>query len=183
MAKGTNEKIDILTNWEWTTLVASWRYYEHRSSITAETFPADIVSRFWGSGRYSREVLDKIAHQFAVVDHGMNGEREWEKPNHVGREPWTQFYAFCRAWSDHEGGFVAVSEIKKRTAKNAFLLPPFISQIGLLNQDRIVCFRCETAKRLYPVSVYINNPHLEIYVDESKIKMIGPCYYDENEER
>ena len=31
--KKKNKK-KILTDWDWTTLVAAWRYYEHRNTIT-----------------------------------------------------------------------------------------------------------------------------------------------------
>lgn len=32
-------KKNVLTNWDWTTLVSAWRYYEHRHTITSVMFP------------------------------------------------------------------------------------------------------------------------------------------------
>lgn len=57
-----------LNNWDWLTLVAAWRYYEHRSSIVSATFPHDIVTRFF-TGRYDEESCKRIAHQFVMIDH------------------------------------------------------------------------------------------------------------------
>lgn len=57
-----------LTDWDWTTLVAAWRYYEHRHTITSAMFPHEIVTRFF-TGKYDDESCRRIAHQFVEIDH------------------------------------------------------------------------------------------------------------------
>lgn len=103
------KKIDHLSDWEWTTLVAAWRYYEHKHTIVSASFPCDIVSRFWGDGNpYSDEVRNRIAHQFVKIDHGTSGEKDWTMgliPNardafKCDCSVWTTFFQFCRGWVD-----------------------------------------------------------------------------------
>ena len=36
------KKLKFLDDWEWTTLVAAWRYFEHRMTIASASFPEDI---------------------------------------------------------------------------------------------------------------------------------------------
>ena len=57
-----------LTYWDWTTLVAAWRYYEHRQSIASSMFPHEIVARFF-VGKYNEESCRQIARQFVEIDH------------------------------------------------------------------------------------------------------------------
>ena len=45
MKEKTKKK--TLTDWDWTTLVAAWRYYEHGHTITSAMFPHEIVTRFF----------------------------------------------------------------------------------------------------------------------------------------
>ena len=59
----TNTKKNKLTDWDWTTLVAAWRYYEHRNTITAAMFPHEIIKRFF-TGKYYAESCKRISHQF-----------------------------------------------------------------------------------------------------------------------
>ena len=106
------KKIDHLSDWEWITLVAAWRYYEHGHTIVSVSFPSDIVSRFWGDGNpYSDEVRNRIAYQFAKTDHGSRGEGDWMVWLKKGRKGgfdrddldakiWTTFFQFCRGWVD-----------------------------------------------------------------------------------
>lgn len=106
--KKKEKKIEVLSNWEWTTLVAAWRYYELRATIASATFPEDVVRRFWGSGKYSDSVLRQIANQFANIDHGRDGESYWTKDRTIGdcdRKSWCVFYAFCKGWCE---GFTTV---------------------------------------------------------------------------
>lgn len=49
-----------LSDWDWTTLVAAWRYYEHGHSITSAMFPHEIVKRFF-TGDYDDESCKRIA--------------------------------------------------------------------------------------------------------------------------
>ena len=39
-------KLKFLDDWEWTTLVAAWRYFEHRMTIASASFPEDVVRRY-----------------------------------------------------------------------------------------------------------------------------------------
>ena len=118
------EKIDRLSDWEWTTLVAAWRYYEHRHTITSATFPYDMLRRFWGKGNpYTDEVRDSIANQFAKSDHGTRGEEDWTRwlknNGAIIRDDydaiiWTTFYQFCKGWMD---GFVDVTTSNGKVQK------------------------------------------------------------------
>ena len=92
-----------LTDWDWTTLVASWRYYEHRHSITSSTFPHEIVLRFF-CGAYDAESCRKIARQFVEIDH-RNGPDDkidgWVGDDSFGssdRRAWRLFYFYLFAW-------------------------------------------------------------------------------------
>ena len=64
MASG--RKLKFLDDWEWTTLVAAWRYFEHRMTIASASFPEDVVRRYF-TGEYDEESCKRIAHQFAVT--------------------------------------------------------------------------------------------------------------------
>ena len=140
----------LFTDWDWTTLVAAWRYYEYGSTISSATFPAMIVERFF-RGDYGMEVQRRIAHQFANVDHEhgwgnepRSGEKEWERKDDCDRRPWTKFYAFCwhftRNWKVKRG---------------------------------VRCFHCDTTGRDYPVDEYIKNPHVECWMPDENDKKEG----------
>ena len=101
MKKDAKKK--ILTPWDWTTLVASWRYYEHRNTITSSMFPHEIVTRFF-TGRYDYESCKIIAHHFVEIDHhngpydeleGWVGDVQFEE---CYRKPWRLFYFYLKAW-------------------------------------------------------------------------------------
>ena len=64
----TKTKKNKLTDWDWMTLVAAWRYYEHGHTITSATFPHEIVTRFF-TGKYDDESCRRIANQFVDIDH------------------------------------------------------------------------------------------------------------------
>jgi hypothetical protein len=99
MAKA--KKLKKLSDWDWTTLVAAWRYYEYRSTIASATFPQDIYNRFF-TGDYDEESCRLIAHQFYSIDHGRNGEADWcgKSFSDIDAKPWTAFYAFCKAYCE-----------------------------------------------------------------------------------
>ena len=92
-----------LSDWDWTTLVASWRYYEHRNTITSAMFPHEIVTRFF-TGEYDEKSCIRIATQFVCVDH-HNGPDDkisgWVGDDTFGdcdRRVWRMFYFYLRAW-------------------------------------------------------------------------------------
>ena len=116
-----------LSEWDWDVLVAAWRYYEYRRTITSASFPEDIVFRFWSDNARWR-----IAEQFALVDHGRNGVKDWEHQDPIDKYPWVRFYKFCEGWVK---GFCKV-----RT--------PF---------EIVECFEVEG--RWQPVRSYIEDPH------------------------
>lgn len=148
-----------LTDWEWMTLVGAWRYYERRATIASATFPADIVERFWGSGMYSDEALTQIARQFAEIDHGMDGEKDWIGDKTIrdcDRKPWCLFYAFCKAWL---GGFSTV-------------VMDGDGADGTHIHDEPKCFHCDYTGRWYPVDEYLFNPRNPRYCAEEFIKEI-----------
>ena len=101
MKKGTKKK--TLTDWDWKTLVAAWRYYEHRHSITSHLFPGNVVKRFFRGG-YDEESFKRIARQFVEIDHhndpddkidGWVGEDLYCSSD---RRAWRLFYFYLSAW-------------------------------------------------------------------------------------
>lgn len=154
------KKVDQLSDWEWTTLVAAWRYYEHGHTIASATFPHDVVKRFWGEGNpYSDEVRDTIANQFAKVDHGLRGEEDWTvwiKPDYRGAfdcdySEWTTFYQFCRGWVD---GYADLTVSNGKRTEN------------------VKAFYTEFTERWTPVEEYIKHGQYS-YVPEGYIKSKG----------
>ena len=101
MSKNTKKK--TLTDWDWTTLVAAWRYYEHGHTIASAMFPHEIVKRFF-TGEYDEESCRRIARQFVEIDH-RNGPDDkidgWVGDNAFGasdRRAWRLFYFYLNAW-------------------------------------------------------------------------------------
>jgi len=158
-----------LTEWDWTTLVAAWRYYENGSTIASATFPADIMHRFFSKGsQYSDEARRTIAHQFAKTDHGMRGEGDWEwrkqYPIHdIDRAPWCKFYRFCEGYVD---GFPTVR----------------FKHEGLRDAVETEAFHVDATGRWYPVNEYINAPMLETWIpDEWIVEVIQPSKENSND--
>ena len=92
-----------LTDWDWTTLVAAWRYYEHGHTITSAMFPHEVVTRFF-TGDYDDESCKRIANQFVNIDH-YNGPDDriigWVEDGTFGycdRRAWRLFYFYLNAW-------------------------------------------------------------------------------------
>ena len=156
--------IDRLTNWEWTTLVAAWRYYENRMTIASATFPEGIVKRFF-QGAYSTRVCKQIANQFAVIDHGIRGEKDWadDKYLHVcDKKPWTKFFRFCQGY---------VAGFHKVALKSDNL------------QQEVDAFHVFWLDRWYPVKEYLERPHLETYcAPEFIVSIDGKPYKKGGEE-
>ena len=101
-------KKKTLTDWDWTTLVAAWRYYEHRNTIASAMFPHEIVKRFF-TGEYDEESCRRIARQFVEIDHrdgpddkisGLVGDDAFSASD---RRAWRMFYYYLFAW--HYGYF------------------------------------------------------------------------------
>lgn len=135
-----------LTDWDWTTLVASWRYYEYRSTIASSMFPEEIIERFF-SGEYSDESCMRIANQFAKIDHGRNGEEDWHDKLLMNCDigPWTTFYAFCEAYCN---GFTPI-KIKNNGKEETFR-----------------GFYCRTTGHWHDADMYIKHPHYPVpYLD------------------
>lgn len=154
--KKKEKKIEVLSDWEWTTLVAAWRYYERRATIASAMFPEDVVRRFWWSGKYSDSVLRQIANQFANIDHGMDGEEYWTKDRTImdcDRKSWCMFYEFCKCWMD---GFPTV------------VLDATLADGQHLHQE-LECFWCEYTGKWHPVDKYISNPHYHRWCAEEFI--------------
>ena len=99
----SSKKLNHLTDWDWTTLVAAWRYYEHRNTITSAMFPHEIVTRFF-MGTYDEESCRRIARQFVEIDH-YNGPDDkisgWLGDDAFGasdRKAWRLFYFYLYAY-------------------------------------------------------------------------------------
>lgn len=141
----SDKQIDHLTRWEWETLVASWRYYEYRTTIASATFPADIIERFFKGGKYSKNIKEMIAHQFAHIDHGLRGEDDWTKDKTLrdcDRIEWLKFFRFCE-------GFV-----------NGW--HKVVLDDGKTNKE-VDAFHVDFNDRWYSVKHYIKNPYTEQY--------------------
>ena len=101
MKKKTQKK--TLTDWDWTTLVAAWRYYEHGHTIASAMFPHEIVKRFF-TGEYGEESCRRIARQFVDVDHRDGPEDKmsgWAGDDAFGasdRKAWRLFYSYLYAY-------------------------------------------------------------------------------------
>lgn len=158
--KTNTKQINTLTDWDWTTLVAAWRYYEHGHTIVSATFPADIVSRYWGSGNpYTDNVRTRIAQQFAMTDHGLRGEVDWtmwlkdhrDVKSDCDCATWTTFYQFCRGW------VVGYKVLKVSDGKRI---------------ETIKAFYTDYTKRWTPVDGYIAHPLNPPYVPEEYIKKL-----------
>ena len=150
--KTTRKRTKELSAFEWKTLVAAWRYYEHGGSIGTATYPDDMVERFFSiDSPYSLESQRKIARQFWYVDHGTRGEEDWKDSvfNECYRTPWCKFFAFCKGF---DTGFSSLKLIDGTTEK---------------------AFFCETTKRWYPVRFYVKNPRVEQHVAEEGIAEIA----------
>ena len=99
-----DNKKKTLTDWDWTVLVAAWRYYEHRHTITAAMFPHEIVTRFF-TGEYDDESCKRIARQFVEVDHRLGPDHKydgWVGDDAFGardRKAWRLFYFYLCAWN------------------------------------------------------------------------------------
>lgn len=145
---GADGPFDIPSDWEWTTLVGAWRYYEFRSTIASASFPAQIVERYWRGKMFTDCARTHIANQFANIDHGANGEADWKGQPECDRVPWAKFYAFCKAWCDGFLEIVCTDKGKKRT---------------------VVCFGCETTGRFYPTAKYISNPRGECFLNMTNV--------------
>ena len=104
--RSLNQKRSI-TDWEWTTLVASWRYYEHRHTRISDTFPHEIVKHFF-MGAYDYRSCKRIARQFVEIDHRCGPDDKmdgWVKSNELNDEfggidnkAWRLFYFYLCAW-------------------------------------------------------------------------------------
>lgn len=146
-----------LTSWDWTTLVAAWRYYEFRMTIASSMFPGEIVQRFF-SGKYDQDSCMRIAHQFAKTDH-HGGEYEWSSHKYLmdcDKTPWCKFYAFCKAYCD---GFSRVVMDGKDFS-------------GKRIHEECEAFYCEYTKRWYPKDRYIASPEREYYCAPEFVKEV-----------
>ena len=98
-----DNKKKTLTDWDWTVLVAAWRYYEHGHTIASAMFPHDIVLRFF-TGAYDEESCRRIARQFVGIDHRLGPDNKidgWVGNNEfvaIDRKAWRLFYFYLSAW-------------------------------------------------------------------------------------
>lgn len=133
-------KLKRLTDWDWTTLVAAWRYYQHRSTIVSATFPRDIYERYF-TGEYAPKDCRRIAYQFYYIDHGRDGEADWQGQSDIDAKPWTAFFAFCKAY--YEG----------------------FTRLRLKDGSVVEAFHCETSKRWIPRKRYRGDADVSIAGD------------------
>ena len=98
-----NNKNKRLTYWDWETIVAAWRYYEHGHTIASAMFPHEIVRRFF-TGKYDVDSCKRIARQFVEIDH-HNGPDDkisgWvgdDAFSACDRRAWRLFYFYLFAW-------------------------------------------------------------------------------------
>ena len=155
------KKLKQLTDWDWTTLVAAWRYYQYRSTIVSATFPRDIYERYF-MGEYAPEDCRRIAYQFYSVDHGSYGEMDWQGQSEMDWQgqsdmdanPWTAFFAFCQAYCE---GF---------------------SKLRLKDGSIIEAFYHETSKRWIPRKRYRGDA--DVSIADDRIVKVESEVRDEN---
>ena len=150
------KKLKQLTDWDWTTLVAAWRYYQYRSTIVSATFPRDIYERYF-TGEYASEDCLRIAYQFYSIDHGRDGEADWQSKYlaDCDTKVWTAFYAFCKAYCE---GFAKVH-----------------TKGGSVHE----AFYCETFKRWIPRKRYRGDADVSI-ADDRIVKVESEVRGDKN---
>lgn len=143
--KTKTKRLKRITMWDWTTLVAAWRYYEGRRTIASAMFPSEIVERFF-TGKYSPDDEMKIARQFSEVDHGIRGAADWDGFDDCDKVPWQTFYYFCKAY-----------------ARNTFV------EIKTVDNGLHKCFRDESRNRWIPVEIYLRSPHRNMWLADEAI--------------
>lgn len=153
----SRNKIEILGGWEWDTLVAAWRYYEYRHTITSFMFPDEIVERYFGPcgvRNYTDSVRKQIARQFAIVDHGSRGLGDWADDGFSMASndfvPWRRMYCFMKAYADES--FCTV--VACRDGRS----------------EEIKCFKYDG--EYYPVDKYVSQPGQGWRVAEEFIKEV-----------
>lgn len=118
-----------------------------------------MVERFWGKGnRYTDADRQRIARQFAKIDHGLDGEKDWTRWLKTGGgamecdyAAWTTFYQFCRGWVD---GYTDMTVSNgKRT-------------------ETVKAFYTEYTKKWVPVEGYIEHPYNCPYIPQEYIQDI-----------
>lgn len=146
----------MLTMWEWETLVASWRYYEHRHTIASAMFPGDIVKRFWGKGtKATDDDRKRIATQFVCTDHRKGPDDKFDgwpldgaTFGGVDAKPWRKLWFFLDAVAN--GRFWNIHGVGNGTDKWH------------------VCFDCDGL--WVPQVKYISNPEQDIYITPEYVK-------------
>jgi len=156
-AKGKSRRLKHLDDWDWTTLVASWRYFEYRMTIASSMFPDDIIQRYF-SGAYDEDSCKRIAHQFAETDHGLRGEKDWtdvEGLRDCDMSPWCRFYAFCKGYCD---GFKTVVLDGEYEGKPV--------------HEEVKAFYCAYTKHWHGVEKYLQAPYHGRYLIDEMIKEV-----------
>lgn len=151
MAK-KQRKIDTF---EWDMLVGAWRYYENRSTISAAMFPEDIVKKYFAGDEYAESEKAMIARQFAEVDHGLRGVKDWEDEGDGGKwkpeyHSWLKFYAFCKGYCN---GFTELTVLDAKAGKKV----------------KVKAFHLETTDEWYPAKDYVSAPQFNIRIDPKSI--------------
>lgn len=151
MRKRTKKvKYTKLDDWEWTTLVASWRYFEHRHTISSSMFPGDIIERFFGNGakNWSDNARSRIAEQFVRVDHPRDDT--WINTGlsiiDNDMKEWRKLWNFLKSYLE---GFCIVTVSFNGRTKN---IPAFMSD-----------------GKWIPVDNYKSNPHIDCFIAEEYI--------------
>lgn len=115
--KAKPNKLKSLTDWDWTTVVAAWRYYEHSHTIASAMFPHELVRRYW-SADYSDEDRMRIARQFVDVDHFRGPDENlhgWRPSDHFGEcdcRAWRLLYWFLYAYCHHTTSVLHIVNVK-----------------------------------------------------------------------
>lgn len=136
--------------WDWETLFASIRYFRSRSSISAASFPRDIVERYWKDGNpYTDEDRRRIIHQLHEVEFRILSP--FDKKLAEEMEPsWKKFESFINGLAE---GLYAV-----HAAGNGC-------------NERLICFRHED--KYIDINHYIANPDLCGYIIPECIKDVS----------
>ncbi len=132
-----NQAMDV-SPFDYDVIVGALRYYEHRATVAGRGFPARFIEEFFTSDYFSECKIELIARQFVLIDHGANGEKDWDRETYADKLPWCRLFAFLKAYLE---GWKIVNGVE--------------------------CFHCGLTGRDYPKDEYINDPDTETYMSEN----------------
>lgn len=151
MAKKNIEKT-VLTDWEWTLVWSSMRYFMGRQTIASAMWPADLLNNYdryltqGQRGMIHRE-LKKHFEEFEAFGNPLIDSEHWERLMHY------------------------------MDSNNRYMVQAKYTQDGELFEDTAICFKWKDA--YCPVDKYAKNPYHNWYVAPEFIINVREIISDE----